>query len=99
MSQNLLTEVTATVPEGHEHAVLTAFVDLVHGRLPDGLLRTELLSGPDGQWRIQSLWRDQAALDAMRASPEPPAAPALFRSVGAEPSLRILTVRGTHAVS
>jgi hypothetical protein len=30
--------------------------------------------------KIQSLWRGQAALDAMRAGPEPPAALTLFRS-------------------
>jgi len=56
--------------------------------------RTELLAGRDGGWKILSLWRDQAALDAMRAGAEPPAAPALFRQLGAEPVLRIYDVRG-----
>ena len=35
---------------------------------------------------------DREALAAMRAVPEPPAAPWLFRSVGADPSLEILVV-------
>ncbi len=98
MSQ-LLTEVSATVPEGREEEVLRAFDDLIRGSLPEGLVRTELLAGPDGQWRVHSLWRDQSALDAMRAAPEPPAAPALFRSVGAEPSLRIYVVRAATPAS
>ncbi len=93
MSQ-LLTEVSATVPDGREEEVLRAFDALIRGGLPEGLLRTELLAGSDGQWRIHSLWRDQAALDAMRAAPDPPAAPTLFRSVGAEPTLRIYAIRG-----
>jgi hypothetical protein len=47
--------------------------------------------------QIQSLWRDRAALDAMRADPEPPVAPALFRRLGAEPVLRIYGIRARHA--
>jgi hypothetical protein len=43
--------------------------------LPDGLVRTELLRGQDGTWRIQSLWRDRAALTAAREASERPAAP------------------------
>ena len=57
-------------------------------------MRTELLEGRDGQWKIQSLWRDRAALDGMRASSEPLAAhPALFLQLGAEPESRIYTVQ------
>ncbi|HEY3408807.1 MAG TPA: hypothetical protein VGK53_11610, partial [Propionicimonas sp.] len=62
---------------------------------PDGLERTELLRDSDGLWRIQTLWRDQQALDAMRAAPEPPAAPQLFRQIGSDPKLRILRVEAT----
>ena len=59
-----------------------------------GAVGTELLSGPDGRWCIQTLWRDRAALDAMRAAaPEGPAAPRLFRAVGADPELAVLGVR------
>ena len=52
-----------------------------------------------GERHIQSLWRDQAALDAMRALREPPAAPRLFRQVGAEPVLRIYVVTATNGGS
>jgi uncharacterized glyoxalase superfamily protein PhnB/quinol monooxygenase YgiN len=98
MATRILTEVSGVVPEANADAVLPAFEQLLRQPLPDGLLRTELLRGPDGEWRIHSLWRDQAALDAMRAAPDPPAAPALLRRLGAEPTLRIHEVAAeTHA--
>jgi hypothetical protein len=61
------------------------------------LLRTELLRGPDGAWRVQTLWRDLEALAATRIAPEPPrTAPQVFRIVGAEPMLEILEVESTY---
>ena len=92
MSGTILTEVSATVAPDRESDLLTGFRELLAAPLPDGLVRTELLHAPDGDWRIHSLWRDRQALDAMRAGPEPPAAPQLFRKVGAEPSLRVYEV-------
>jgi quinol monooxygenase YgiN len=99
MSGEIMTEVSAEVAEDRAGEVRAAFAELTRRPLPDGLMRTELLSGRDGEWRIQSVWRDQAALDAMRAGPEPPAAPALFRHLGAEPVLRIYAVAARHAAS
>ena len=93
----VLTEVSAVVAADRVTELTDAFAELTRRALPEGLLRTELLHGSDGEWRIQSLWRDQAALDAMRALPEPPAAPRLFRQVGAEPVLRIYVVNATHS--
>lgn len=92
----IMTEVSAIVAGERADNVPAAFAELAQRPLPDGLLRTELLAGRDGEWKIQSLWRDQAALDAMRAGAEPPAAPALFRQLGAEPVLRIYEVRARH---
>jgi quinol monooxygenase YgiN len=89
MSSHVVTVVSATVGEDRCDALVDGFNALLQTGLPDGLLRTELLHGPDGRWRIQSVWRDRAALDAMRAGPQEPAAPALFRRVGAEPALEI----------
>jgi hypothetical protein len=97
MSGEIMTEVSATVPAERADDVPAAFAELTQRPLPDGLLRTELLAGQDGEWKIQSLRRDRAALDAMRAGPEPPAAPALFRRLGAEPVLRIYGIRARHA--
>lgn len=96
MAEQILTEVSARVADA-AGGVVDEFMRLLEAPLPDGLLRTELLHGDDGEWRIQSLWRDQYALDAMRSSPEPPAAPALFKRLGAEPTLRILRVAARSA--
>ncbi len=96
MSGEIMTEVSAVVSDTRAGEVAAAFAELAQQPLPDGLLRTELLAGGDGDWKIQSLWRDQAALDGMRAGTEPPAAPALFRRVGAEPVLRIYRLQARH---
>ncbi|MFI7483365.1 antibiotic biosynthesis monooxygenase [Kocuria sp. M1R5S2] len=89
---HVLTEVSARVSPERETELLNGYRALAAQPYPDGLLRSELLRAGDGRWRVQTLWRDQAALDAMRARPEPPAAPRLFRSVGAEPSLVVWQV-------
>jgi hypothetical protein len=81
----ILTEVGAVVAPEREADLLAAYQQVLARPLPDGLLRTELLQGADGQWRIHTLWRDQASLDAMRTSAEGPIAPRLFREAGADP--------------
>jgi hypothetical protein len=96
MSGEIMTEVSAVVPQERADDVPAAFAELAQRPLPDGLARTELLAGRDGEWKIQSLWRDQSALDSMRAGPEPPAAPALLRQLGGEPVLRIYDVSARH---
>jgi len=96
MPGEIMTEVSAIVATERADEVPPAFTELTQRPLPEGLLRTELLAGPNGEWKIHSLWRDQAALDAMRAGAEPPAAPALFRRLGAEPVLRIYHLRARH---
>ena len=89
--KRVLTEVRAMVDSARQEALLAGFEALMSQPRPNGLLRTELLN-VEGEWRIQSLWRDRATLSAMRASTAEPAAPKLFRSVGAQPELRILDV-------
>ncbi|WP_157606084.1 antibiotic biosynthesis monooxygenase [Phycicoccus sp. Soil802] len=89
---NILTIVTANVDQGQAQELIAAYEMLLAGGLPDGLLETQLLSDGQGHWAIHSLWRDRAALDAMRAASEPPAAPALFRRFSAEPALTIMPV-------
>lgn len=89
----ILTEVAATVADERTADLQQGYVALQQGPLPDGLLRTELLEGPGRRWRIQALWRDRAALDAMQSSEEP-AAPR-FRQIGSEPTLTVFTVAST----
>jgi quinol monooxygenase YgiN len=97
---NILTIVTADVDQGQAQELVQAYEMLLADGLPDGLLETRLLGDGHGHWAVHSLWRDRAALDAMRAAPEPPAAPALFRRFSAEPTLTIMPVlaesRGHH---
>ncbi|GAA4779323.1 hypothetical protein GCM10023329_30600 [Streptomyces sanyensis] len=97
MTGQVLSEVSAIVAPEREGEFVAAYRALVGGPLPDGVLRTELLSGRDGRWRIQTLWRDRAALEAMRRGPEGPAAPRLFREVGAEPELALFDVEARGA--
>ena len=89
---NVLTMVTAEVDEARAEDLVAAFEALLAGGMPDGLLETRLLGDGQGHWAVHSLWRDRAALDAMRAAPDPPAAPALFRRFSAEPTLTVMTV-------
>jgi len=89
---NILTIVTADIDETLASELTAAYQALLAEGLPDGLLETQLLSNGQGGWAIHSLWRDRAALEAMRASPEPPAAPALFKRFGGEPELAIMHV-------
>ena len=96
MPQHILTDVSATVDPSREAELVAGFRELTTGPTPDGLLRTELLQGPGNHWRVQTLWLDQASLDAMRGGSEPPAAPRLFRAVGAEPVLEVLVVAADH---
>jgi hypothetical protein len=73
--QRILTDVSATVDPDRESELVAGFQELISGPVPDGLIRTELLRGADGRWRIQTVWRDRDALGAMRAASEPPAPP------------------------
>ncbi|MFJ1702766.1 antibiotic biosynthesis monooxygenase [Kitasatospora sp. NPDC088346] len=92
MSEQVLSEVSGRIAEDREAGFVTAYRALVAGELPDGLLRTELLRGPDRHWRVQSLWRDLAALEAVRADPKMAAAPRLFREAGSEPDLAVFAL-------
>jgi quinol monooxygenase YgiN len=92
MDEQILTSVSAEVDPSRNGELVDAFSALVAGALPDGLVRTELLRGQDGTWRIQSLWRDRAALMAARESGERPAALVLFERVGAQHAHEVFTV-------
>lgn len=89
---NVLTIVSADVDESQAEELIAAYETLLAEGLPEGLLQTQLLGDGQGHWAIHSLWRDRAALDAMRDAHEPPAAPALFRRFSADPALAIMPV-------
>jgi len=88
----IVTVVDATLDPSRAQDLLDGFREIVEGPRPDGLLRTELLRGQDGSWRIQTTWRDRDAVMALRASGEPPAALVLLDRVGAEHVHGVFTV-------
>jgi quinol monooxygenase YgiN len=96
MSGEILTSVTATIDADREAELTIGFRNLMERPMPEGLLRTELFRGKDQSWRIETLWRDRAALEAVRTSPEPPAALELFQRVGAKHSHEVFFLEDAH---
>jgi hypothetical protein len=94
--QRLITSVSAVVESARGSELMDGFRELIHGAMPEGLLRTEQLRGQDGTWRIQSLWRDRDALLAARDSREPLAALELFRRVGPDHTHEVFTMEVSH---
>ena len=92
MSGPIMTVTSARVDPTREADLIAAYRAVLAGKRPDGLVASALMRTQDYQWQIATLWRDRAALDAMRAGPEPPAAPRVFRSAGAEPVLTVFEV-------
>jgi hypothetical protein len=99
MNPRILTVVTAMVDPDRGDELLAGFQDLAAAPISDKLLRIQLLQGANSEWLIQSLWRDRDALDNMRGASEPPAAPRLFHSVGADPSLQVFEITIEHDFS
>ena len=80
-----MTVVSAVVAADREPELIDGYREMKTS-MPEGLIRSELLRGQQGTWRIESLWRDLSTLQALRASGQRPAALELFESVGAEHS-------------
>ena len=78
-------------PERHD-MLRAAYEALVANGLPDGIVATSLLRGDGDEWLVLPRWRDRAALLAMRASGERPAAIALFEDAGARPRVGVFDV-------
>ncbi len=94
-----------TILEAHvatdKQAVLTAAYKRSVAKLDAGIEQTFLAhSNADPTlWRIITVWRDRAALDAMRASGETPRGVLIFREAGAEPSLTVFVVEEHAAIA
>lgn len=96
MKEAVVTTIDATVQTEREQDLLAGFVEMIQALKPDGLLRTELLRGQAGAWRIQTTWRDRDALMAVRNSGMPPAALALLDRLGAEHSHGVFSVEQSY---
>jgi hypothetical protein len=92
----IVTAVDAVVAADRESDLLEGFAALNATAKPDGLVRSELLRGQDGSWRIQTTWRDRDALIALRASGEPPAALLLLDRIGAEHTHGVFSVEQSY---
>lgn len=96
MSSRVVTVVDARIAADREEMLLDGFRQLAEGAKPRGLLRSELLRGQDGAWRIQTVWQDRETLMAVRASGEPPAALALLDRLGAEHSHAVFMLEQSY---
>jgi hypothetical protein len=96
MSEKIVTVVDAVVAAERESELIDGFRRLVASSRPDGLLRTELLRGQEGRWRIQTTWRDRESVMALRAAGQPPAALELLKGLGATHTHGVFSVVETH---
>lgn len=92
MGAAVMTTTDTRIEPEHEQDLIEGFRRMTAGPQPEGLIRSELLRGQDGSWRIQTTWRDRDTLLALRASGEPPAALALLDRLGAPHSHTVHTV-------
>ena len=99
MSDRVVTAVDAMVDPAREADLVDGYRQLSQGDKPDGLVRSELLRGQDGAWRIQSTWRDFDSLMAVRESGKPPAAAELLDKIGAKHSHAWFTIEQSFEVS
>ncbi|MEX5295509.1 hypothetical protein QYM41_09530 [Kocuria sp. CPCC 205268] len=97
MSAQVVTTIDTVIEAEHEEDLIEGFRRMTAGPRPEGLIRSELLRGQGGAWRIQTTWRDREALLALRATGEPPAAVALLDRLGARHSHTVHTVE--HSIT
>jgi quinol monooxygenase YgiN len=83
ISESVVTVVDATIDPAREADLLEGFRALVAAEKSDAIVRSELLRGQDGAWRIQTTWRDMAALKAVREAGKPHMMQLLLESLGA----------------
>jgi heme-degrading monooxygenase HmoA len=82
--KRIVTVVDAVVDEAREAELVEGYQRMAEGDRPEGILRSELLRGQGGSWRILTTWQDMDALMAVRKSGYPPAAQELLKGVGAQ---------------
>jgi hypothetical protein len=92
MGTQVITVVDAVVDADREADLLAGYRSMSRDERPDGLVRSQLLRGRDGAWRIQTTWRDLDAIIAVRRSGVRPAALDLFERLGAETTHGFFTV-------
>jgi hypothetical protein len=89
----ILTVLEAHVSLDHASSLEDGYRSLGAQPKPLGLVSSRLIRGVADAtlWRVETLWRDRAALEAMRTQGTPGGV-LLFRNVGVEPSLAVFEV-------
>lgn len=92
----VLTILEATVEPERVADLQAAFRAAAAGPLPAGLVRSHLIcaTSDSAHWRIESLWTNRGALDAMRTAGTS-AGVRMFRLAGTEPTLTVFDVAAT----
>jgi hypothetical protein len=92
----VLTILEATIAPERVADLHAAFRAASAGPLPAGLIRSHLVcaTADSTHWRIETLWTNRGALDAMRTAGTP-AGIRMFRLAGAEPTLSVFDVAAT----
>ncbi len=90
----VMTILEARVEEAQWPALKAAYQAAINGELEPGLVRTDLIQSKQepALWRIQTVWRSQAALDAMRATGETPRGVLIFQAAEALAALSVFEV-------
>ncbi len=96
MTTQTVTAIDAVVAAERGQELINWFTAMNQRTTPQGLLRSELLRGQGGAWRIQTTWRDADALKAVRNSSEPPAALQLLDALGAQHTHAVLSIEQSH---
>ena len=95
----LMTILEAHVP-GDRWAELQQTYGDATAHLDEGITQTFLIQAVSDAtlWRIVTVWRDRAALEAMRKSGQIPRGVLIFRAAGAEPALTVFEVAAHAAI-
>jgi hypothetical protein len=90
----VLTVLEARVPGDRASDLLRAFEETRASALPPFIVRSFLVRSVEDPdvWRIMTVFRSRADLEAMRASGQTPRAVEMFRAAGAEPAFSLFTV-------
>jgi len=90
----VLTVLEARVAPDRVPDLLRAFEETRTSAVPPFIVRSFLLRSdqdPD-VWRIMTVFRSRADLDAMRGSGQTPRGVAIFRAAGAEPTFSLMQI-------
>jgi hypothetical protein len=79
------------VPPDSEKRVTEAY-RAATAKLPHMVINTALVRGEANEWQIITLWRSRAQLEEYRRSVDTPAAVAIFRKAGVEPTVALFDV-------